>query len=110
MCIRDSTKAGEEGLSADRLGLSVFKALGFERPGESGLRSEWLLDAELQGANFVNAQKAMRQVLAYRTWFDQRKGWRFTNPNLEQLGLVRVEYIGRCTRRAPNPIAPGWGW
>lgn len=88
------TKAGPEGLSADRLGLSVFKALGFERPGESGLRSEWLLDSELQGANFVNAQKAMRQVLAYRAWFDQRRGWRFTNPNLEQLGLVRVEYIG----------------
>lgn len=87
-------KAGAEGLSADRLGLSVFKALGFERPGESGLRSEWLLDSELQGANFVNAQKAMRQVLAYRAWFDQRRGWRFTNPNLEQLGLVRVEYIG----------------
>jgi superfamily II DNA/RNA helicase len=88
------TKAGEEGLSADRLGLSVFKALGFERPGESGLRSEWLLDSELQGANFVNAQKAMRQVLAYRAWFDQRRGWRFTNPNLEQLGLVKVEYLG----------------
>lgn len=88
------TNAGDEGLSADRLGLAVFKALGFERPGETGLRSEWLLDSELQGANFVNAQKAMRQVLAYRTWFDQRRGWRFTNPNLEQLGLVRVEYIG----------------
>jgi hypothetical protein len=86
--------AGSEGLSADRLGLAVFKALGFERLGEAGLRSEWLIDSELQGANFVNAQKAMRQVLAYRAWFDQRRGWRFTNPNLEQLGLVRVEYIG----------------
>ena len=86
--------AGSEGLSADRLGLAVFKALGFERLGEAGLRSEWLIDSELQGANFVNAQKAMRQVLAYRAWFDQRRGWRFTNPNLEQLGLVRVDYIG----------------
>ena len=86
--------AGGEGLSADRLGLGVFKALGFERPGEAGLRSEWLLDPELQGANFLNAQKAMRQVLAYRAWFDQRRGWRFTNPNLEQLGLVRIDYIG----------------
>lgn len=103
------TKAGAEGLSADRLGLSVFKALGFERPGESGLRPEWLLDSELQGANFVNAQKAMRQVLAYRAWFDQRRGWRFTNPNLEQLGLVRVEYIGLdelCTNDAIFADAP----
>ena len=35
-----------------------------------------------------------RQVLAYRVWFDQRRGWRYTNPNLEQLELVTVEYLG----------------
>jgi hypothetical protein len=86
--------AGDEGLSADRLGVSVFKALGFDRLGAQALRAEWLLDPELEGANFINAQKAMRQVLGYRAWFDQRRGWRYTNPNLEQLGLVRVEYIG----------------
>lgn len=86
--------AGEEGLSSDRLGVAVFKALGFDRPGEQGMRSEWLVDPELEGANLINAQKAMRQVLSYRAWFDQRRGWRFTNPNLEQLGLVRVNYLG----------------
>ena len=51
----------------------------------------------------------MRQVLAYRAWFDQRRGWRFTNPNLEQLGLVRVEYIGLdelCTNDAIFADAP----
>lgn len=87
-------KAGEEGLSSDRLGAAVFKSLGFDRPGEQGMRTEWLVDPELEGANLVNAQKAMRQVLSYRAWFDQRRGWRFTNPNLEQLGLVRVNYLG----------------
>ena len=86
--------AGPEGLSADRLGLAVFKALGFDRAGSQALRIEWLVDPELEGANFINAQKAMRQVLAYRAWFDQRRGWRFTNPNLEQLGLIRVDYLG----------------
>src|SRR5207253_3483246 len=29
-----------------------------------------------------------------RVWFDQRRGWRYTNPNLEQLGLLSVEYLG----------------
>ena len=86
--------AGSEGLSADRLGLAVFRSLGFERPGSEMLRVEWLVDPELEGVNFINAQKAMRQVLSYRAWFDQRRGWRFTNPNLEQLGLIRVEYLG----------------
>ena len=32
-------------------------------------------------------------MLAYRVWVDQRRGWRFTNPNLEELGLVRAEYV-----------------
>jgi superfamily II DNA/RNA helicase len=98
--------AGAEGLSADRLGVAVFKSLGFDRPGAQALRAEWLVDPDLQGANFINAQKAMRQVLAYRAWFDQRRGWRFTNPNLEQLGLVRVEYIGLDDLCAdPHPFA-----
>jgi hypothetical protein len=38
---------------------------------------------------------SLRQSLAYRVWYDQRRGWRYTNPNLEQLGLVcDVEYLG----------------
>lgn len=101
--------AGPEGLSADRLGQAVFKSLGFDRPGAQGLRDEWLMDPELEGANFINAQKAMRQVLAYRAWFDQRKGWRYTNPNLEQLALVRVEYVGLedlCANEARFADAP----
>lgn len=101
--------AGAEGLSADRLGIAVFKSLGFDRASTQSLRAEWLLDPELEGANFVNAQKAMRQVLSYRAWFDQRRGWRYTNPNLEQLGLVRVEYIGLadlCANEARFADAP----
>src|SRR5262249_40324355 len=26
-------------------------------------------------------------------WTDQRRGWRFTNPNLEELGLVNADYV-----------------
>ena len=102
-------KAGEEGLASDRLGAAVFKALGFDRPGEQGMRSEWLIDPELEGANLLNAQRSMRQVLGYRAWFDQRRGWRFTNPNLEQLGLVRVNYLGLaelCADEAKFAEAP----
>ena len=32
--------------------------------------------------------------MSYRVWFDQRRGWRYTNPNLEQLELVEVDYLG----------------
>lgn len=74
-----------EGLSADRLGQVLFKSLGFDLTG-NGMRAEWLIEPELMGASLMNAQKTMREVLSYRAWFDQRRGWRFTNPNLEELG------------------------
>jgi hypothetical protein len=48
----------------------------------------------LKGFNLQEAESSLRQVLSYRVWFDQRRGWRYTNPNLEQLELVTVDYLG----------------
>ena len=33
----------------------------------------------------------MRDVLGYRLMFDLKRGWRFNNPNLEQLELLQME-------------------
>lgn len=85
--------AGESGLRSDSLGAAQQRALGFDRPAPE-IRAEWLLEPTLRGFNLQEAEATLRQVLAYRVWFDQRRGWRYTNPNLEQLGLVRVEYLG----------------
>jgi Lhr-like helicase len=85
--------SGEKGLRSDELGAAQQRALGFDRPGAE-LRSEWLLEPSLRGFNLQEAESSLRQVLSYRVWFDQRRGWRYTNPNLEQLGLVTVEYLG----------------
>lgn len=38
------------------------------------------------------AADALRDVLAYRMFRDLRRGWRVNQPNLEQLGLLRVSY------------------
>ncbi|WP_080484150.1 DEAD/DEAH box helicase [Burkholderia cenocepacia] len=84
---------GDKGLRSDELGSAQQRALGFDRPVPE-LRSEWLLEPTLKGFNLQEAESALRQVLSYRVWFDQRRGWRYTNPNLEQLGLVEVEYLG----------------
>jgi Lhr-like helicase len=86
-------RAGAEGVSSEELGLAQQRALGFDRLTPQ-MRTEWLLDPDLKGANLEEAQTTLRQVLAYRVWFDQRRGWRYTNPNLEQLGLIEVEYRG----------------
>lgn len=85
--------AGDKGLRSDELGPAQQRALGFDRPAPE-LRSEWLLEPTLKGFNLQEAESALRQVLSYRVWFDQRRGWRYTNPNLEQLKLVEVEYLG----------------
>lgn len=85
--------AGEKGLRSEELGIAQQRALGFDRA-STELRSEWLLEPDLRGFNLQEAEGTLRQVLSYRVWFDQRRGWRYTNPNLEQLGLVDVEYLG----------------
>ena len=91
-------EAGGEGLSDSGLGAAVRAALGFdhelargEDPGESH-RREWLQDPAAIGRDLAEAQESLRFILAYRTWYDQRRGWRYTNPNLEELGLLRVAY------------------
>lgn len=85
--------AGDKGLRSDELGAAQQRALGFDRSAPE-IRAEWLLEPSLKGFNLQEAESTLRQVLAYRVWFDQRRGWRYTNPNLEQLGLIRVEYLG----------------
>ena len=39
-----------------------------------------------------NPQRALRGVIEYRALMDLRKGWRVTLPNLEQTGLITVDY------------------
>ena len=85
--------AGANGLRSEDLGLAQQKVLGFDRSIPE-LRAEWLLEPGLKGFNLLEAEGTLRQVLSYRVWFDQRRGWRYTNPNLEQLGLVEVDYLG----------------
>lgn len=85
--------AGERGLRSDEIGAAQQRALGFNLPSLE-VRAEWLQEPSLKGFNLQEAESTLRQILAYRVWYDQRRGWRYTNPNLEQLGLVRVEYQG----------------
>lgn len=70
---------------------AVFEALGFHRDGPA-VRAEYMQQPELKGNTRRQVQEAMRGILGYRIYFDLRRGWRFNNPNLEQLGLVRINY------------------
>jgi hypothetical protein len=56
-------------------------------------RDEYVLDESLLRQD-GDAERTLSRVIAHRVWVDQRRGWRFTNPSLEELGLVRAQYVG----------------
>ncbi|MEX0757947.1 MAG: helicase-related protein, partial [Tistlia sp.] len=53
-----------------------------------------MLDPETVGPGLIDAERTLSRVIAHRVWVDQRRGWRYTNPNLEEVGLVRADYVG----------------
>jgi hypothetical protein len=83
---------GAEGLSEDEFGRRLQTALGFAAANRDR-RQEWMLDPEIVGVGQLEAERTLARVLAHRAWVDQRRGWRFTNPNLEELGLIRANYL-----------------
>jgi len=78
-------KAGPTGLSHDVLTQSVFEALAL--PMEL-----YALDPTVKYAALAATQKSLRDVLGYRLYLDLRRGWRIISPNLEQTGLLQIEY------------------
>jgi very-short-patch-repair endonuclease len=84
-------KAVGNALTEREVANAVFEALGFHRD-DPAVRAEYMQQPELKGNTRRQVQEAMRGILGYRTYYDLRRGWRFNNPNLEQLGLIRIHY------------------
>lgn len=78
-------------LSEKDIANAVFEALGFERD-DYAVRAEYMQQPDVKGNARRQVQDAMRAILGYRAFYDLRRGWRFNNPNLEQLGLVDIQY------------------
>ena len=78
-------------LSEEQLADAVFKALGFDRLDEATL-VEYLRTPKLMGLARQEAQRSLRYIIGYRLLRDLRRGWRFNNPNLDQLGLLTINY------------------
>ncbi|MDZ7721635.1 MAG: Zn-binding domain-containing protein [candidate division KSB1 bacterium] len=76
---------GDQGLNHDELTIAVYNALNFA----------FEYYASKPGAQYLektNTEKAFRNVLGYRLYRDLKRGWRITSPNLEQCGLIKIEY------------------
>lgn len=80
-----ATERAPTGLGHDELAAAVFRELSL--PLE--------LYASGPGVRFTalrETERAFRDVLGYRLYRDLERGWRVTAPNLEQCGLLRIEY------------------
>jgi ATP-dependent helicase YprA (DUF1998 family) len=77
--------AGSDGLDHAVLPQKVFDAL--DLPLEF-----YAADPSVRFLARDETEAALREVLAYRLYHDLRRGWRITSPNLEQCGLLKIEY------------------
>jgi very-short-patch-repair endonuclease len=82
---RAAAVAGAQGLAHDELALKAFDALGL--PIEL-----YSVDPTVRFGARQEVDRALRDVLGYRLYRDLERGWRITAPNLEQSGLLKIEY------------------
>jgi hypothetical protein len=74
-------------LTFDALGEAVFAALD-PKP------EHFMKEPVDAGPGFVSARNVMMQVLHYLAVEDLARAWRVAQPNLEQTGLLKIEYTG----------------
>lgn len=79
-------KAGDEGIRHERLTLRAFEALDLPL-------QFYAADSGVKYAAREETDRALREVLGYYIYRDLRRGWRITSPNLEQCGLLDIDYL-----------------
>jgi len=78
--------AGSEGLAYDDLVQSVFKTLDLDP-------TNYAQEPESKYQAKIETEKALRNVIGYRIYSDLKRGWRLTSPNLEQCGLLEIDFV-----------------
>lgn len=84
-------------LSFDQMGPDVFEALEL-RP------SDFLQQPVDSGPGYDQSRRTMIDLLEYRVLEDLSRGWRITQPNLEQTGLLQIEYHGLSELAADDAL------
>ncbi len=76
-----------EALDFTKLGGAIFSALDLTS-------DQFMREPSAGRAGTTRARNAMIDLLQYRAFEDLRRAWRVAQPNLEQCGLLRIEYDG----------------
>ncbi|WP_328914379.1 MULTISPECIES: protein kinase domain-containing protein [unclassified Streptomyces] len=80
-----AVRAGEDGLHHDDLAEAVTGVMGLSP-------LEYAAGTDLAPSMERRAVKAFRDLVGFRLYRDLERGWRVTMPNLEQTGLLRIDY------------------
>jgi len=78
-------RSGEDGLHHDDLAQAVTDVMGLAA-------REYTGNPNMAPALERRATKTFRDVVGHRLYRDLERGWRITMPNLEQTGLLRIDY------------------
>ncbi|MHC5902392.1 protein kinase domain-containing protein [Streptomyces sp. S6] len=82
---RAALDAGEDGLHHEELASAVTNSLAVSPADYTG-------ETDLPPSLARNAARTLRDVVAFRLYLDLERGWRITMPNLEQTGLLEIDY------------------
>ncbi|MBQ1091350.1 protein kinase [Streptomyces sp. B93] len=82
---RAALDVGEGGLHHEELASAVTNALAVSPVDYTG-------ESDLPPSLARNAARTLRDVVAFRLYLDLERGWRITMPNLEQTGLLEIDY------------------
>ncbi|MFT3834586.1 MAG: DEAD/DEAH box helicase [Micropruina sp.] len=74
------------GLTHESVGQEVVNALGLAF-------DDYAASPDAVYAARARTERALRDLVEYRLYLDLQRGWRITMPNLEQTGLLRVDYL-----------------
>ncbi|SEC02166.1 Helicase conserved C-terminal domain-containing protein [Streptomyces sp. 2131.1] len=82
---RATLDAGEDGVRHEELASGVANAIALDPVDYTG-------ETELPPGLARSAARTLRDVIAFRLYLDLERGWRITMPNLEQTGLLEIDY------------------
>lgn len=82
---RAVSQAGADGLRAEEIPQAVFATLDLPF-------ADYASEPMARFQTRRETERTLQEILAYRVYRDLRRGWRISLPNLEQCGLLRVDY------------------
>jgi superfamily II DNA/RNA helicase len=83
--LHSALSSAKDGLTHEVVAQDVTSALGLDV-------AAFAKKPDAKFSQKEEAERALRRVVEYRLYTDLKRGWRVTMPNLEQVGLLRVDY------------------